>query len=70
MIERLGCSSLSFKANEIKSARDMYSDILNKNSKVAQQQNQICYSCAMMPNNQVNAQIAMQGQAQKLDVIA
>lgn len=70
MIERLGNSSLSFKGNELKSARDMYSEILNKNSKIAQQQNQICFNCATNSNNQINNQIAMQGQAQKLDIIA
>ena len=66
MIQRLGSSSLNFKANEIVSARDAYNDKMNSNVQIAQKQNDIVSNVAM---NSTNNQIAMQGKGQKLDVI-
>lgn len=67
MIPRLQ-SSVSFKANELTSARDAYSARIDKNNQTAQKQN------GMIPGiaNSLNAQIPMNGamQAKKLDVIA
>ena len=72
MIQRLGASSLSFKANELPSGRSAYSLQLDKNTQTAQMQNDKTSSAAQAVNN---TQIAIQGQtqnqqAQKLDVIA
>ena len=68
MIQRLGSSALSFKANEYTSVRDAYSAKVDSNIKIAQKQNDIVSKS--MPNLQ-NSQIAMQGNgSQKLDVIA
>ncbi|MBQ8476308.1 hypothetical protein IJ531_04520 [bacterium] len=72
MIQRLGASSLSFKANELPSGRSAYSLQIDKNTKTAQMQND---KISSMPVSVNNTQIAMQGQtqntqAQKLDVIA
>ncbi len=72
MIQRLGASSLSFKAKEISSGRSAYNFQLDKNTKTAQMQNDKTTSVSQSVNN---APIAMQGQVQntqakKLDVIA
>ncbi len=68
MIQRLGSSSLSFKANEYSSVRDAYSAKVDSNVKIAQKQNDIVSSSLA---NLQNNQITMQGNnAQKLDVIA
>ena len=67
MIQRLGASSLSFRANELTSARDAYNAQVEKNSKMAQKQNDIISNTSA---NNASRQIAMQGQGQKLDVIA
>ena len=66
MIQRLGASSLSFRANELTSARDAYSAQLEKNLLTAQKQNGIISSMT----SQLNNPIPMHGQGQKLDVIA
>ena len=74
MIQRLGASSLSFKANEIASGRSAYSFQIDKNTKTAQMQNDKTSGMgAATPVN--NTQIPMQGLIQdkkdrKLDVIA
>lgn len=65
MIQRLGISSPSFRANELTSARDAYSAQVDKNLQTAQKQNDIISSS---PTNVINNQIAMQGKGQKLDV--
>ena len=62
MIQRLGMSNLSFKANESATPREAYDSLMNKNSQTAQKQNK---AVATVLN-----QIPMQGTAQKLDVIA
>jgi len=68
MIQRLGASSLSFRANEIASARDTYNAKVDSNIKIAQKQNDII---AKVVPNVVNSQIAMQGKSnQKLNIIA
>ena len=68
MIQRLGSSSLSFKANELTSVRDEYSNQVASNFKIAQKQNDVVLNNAMNP---MNTQIMMQGNnTQKLDVVA
>ena len=67
MIQRLGTSTMSFKANELSSARDAYKAKLDKNVQTAQKQNDIASNNV---SSLGNAQITTQGQAQKLDVIA
>jgi len=68
MIQRLGSSSLSFKANESSSVRTLYSDKINSNTKIAQKQNEIVSKALSSIGNN---QIAMQGNnGQKLDTIA
>lgn len=62
MIPRLTQSSLSFRANENSSVRDAYDSQVAKNSQTAQKQNQAIIN---MTNH-----IPMQGNGQKLDVIA
>ena len=66
MIQRLGASSLSFRANELTSARDAYSAQIDKNLQTAQKQNGIISSMT----SQLNNPIPMHGQGQKLDIIA
>ena len=66
MIQRLGASSLSFRANELTSARDAYSAQIDKNLQTAQKQNGIVASMTAQLNNP----IPMHGQGQKLDIIA
>ena len=68
MIQRLGSSSLSFKANELTSVRDEYSNQVALNFKIAQKQNDVVLNNAINP---MNTQIMMQGNnTQKLDVVA
>lgn len=68
MIQRLGHSTLNFKANEIPSARDEYSAKVDSNIKIAQNQNDIVSK--VVPGIS-NSQIAMQGNnGQKLNIIA
>ena len=71
MIQRLGASSLSFRANEIPSGRSSYSSQIDKNTKIAQMQNDKSSSASQVNNTQ----IPMQGKTQefegkKLDVVA
>jgi len=66
MIQRLGASSLSFRANEMVSARDAYSAQIDKNLQTAQKQNGMISSMT----SQLNNPIPMHGQGQKLDIIA
>ena len=65
MIPRLVQSSISFKAEM--SPRDVYENMMTKNSQTAQKQNNVVSNIA---TNQVKNQIPMQGTGQKLDVIA
>ena len=71
MIQRLGVSTLSFRAGELPSGRSAYNLQLDKNTKTAQIQND---KTSSMPQSVNNTQIPMQGQvpaqAKKLDVIA
>ena len=73
MIQRLGVSSLSFKAGELPSGRSAYNLQLDKNTQTAQIQNA---KTSSVPQAVVNKQIAMQGQVQtahkakKLDIVA
>ena len=67
MISNLRPSVLSFKANEIHSARDSYNAQIDKNQKTAQKQNGIVTN---MSSPKMNKQIPMQGAGRKLDVIA
>lgn len=66
MIKPISVSSLSFEANS-KSARENYAECIKRNSQIAQRQNDIVAGIALA---QTQYQIPMQGQAQKLDVIA
>lgn len=68
MISRLSQTSLSFKANESKSPRDVYDSKMAQNSQIAQNQNHIVQNLPTAKNN--NNQVPMQGSGQKLDVIA
>ena len=69
MIQRLGASSLSFKAKEIASVRDDYNKKIDSNIKIAQKQNDVVSKGTTL--NVANNQIAMQGSnGQKLDVVA
>ncbi|MBR5304867.1 MAG: hypothetical protein IKU37_08600 [Candidatus Gastranaerophilales bacterium] len=61
MIPRLS-SNVSFKANEIGSARETYETLMANNNKIAQTQSNMA---AKFMN-----QVPMQGTAQKLDIIA
>ena len=61
MIPRLS-SNVSFKANEIDSARETYETLMANNYKIAQTQSN-------MVTKFMN-QVPMQGTAQKLDIIA
>ena len=65
MIPRLAQSSISFKAET--SVRDVYENMMTRNSQTAQKQNNAVVN---MATNQVKNQIPMQGTGQKLDVIA
>lgn len=65
MIPRLAQSSISFKAET--SVRDVYENMMTRNSQTAQKQNNAVVN---MTTNQVKNQIPMQGTGQKLDVIA
>ena len=65
MIPRLAQSSISFKAET--SVRDVYENMMTRNSQTAQKQNNVVVN---MTTNQVKNQIPMQGTGQKLDVIA
>ena len=60
MIQRLS-SNISFKANDIKSARETYDSLMIQNSQTAQKQNKVIANLMPLP---------MQGTGQKLDVIA
>ena len=75
MIQRIGASTLNFKANEISSARDGYSAKVDSNLKIVQNQNNIVSK--VVPNIS-NSQIAMQGNnsqrvansGQKINIVA
>ena len=69
MIQRIGVSSLSFKANDVTSARDGYKAKVDSNVLIAQNQNDIV---SKVVPNVANSQIAMQGNNtnQKLNIIA
>ena len=72
MIQRLGVSGLSFKANELPSARSAYSLQLDKNQKTAQMQTDNTPNMVKSVNN---TQIPMHGQVannqgKKLNIIA
>ena len=60
MIQRL--AQVSFKGNEVTSARESYDSLMIKNSQTAQKQNKVVANLAN--------QIPMQGAGQKLDIIA
>ena len=67
MIQRLGSSSLSFKANEVNAVRDAYSAKIDKNFNIAKKQNDIVSKT--MPALS-NGQIAMQGNnGQKINIV-
>lgn len=65
MIPRLAQSSISFKAET--PVRDVYENMLKRNSQTAQKQNNVV---ANITTNQTKNQVPMQGTGQKLDVIA
>lgn len=60
MIQRL--AQVSFRGNEVVSAREAYDSQIAKNSQIVQRQNSIIAT--------ILNQIPMQGTAQKLDIIA
>lgn len=62
MIQRLGMSNLSFRANESATPREAYDSLMNKNSQTAQKQNKAAVT--------ILNQVPMQGTAQKLDIQA
>ena len=69
MIKPISASSLAFRANETNSARGLYEARKAENSSIAQKQNEIVtgYNLAQAP---LSYQVPMQGNGQKLDVIA
>ena len=67
MIQRLSAPSISFRANQLTSARDAYNAKVDNNLKTAQQQNDIISNT---PAPSLNRPVPMQGQGQKLDIVA
>lgn len=67
MIQRLGSSSLSFKANDVNAVRDAYSAKVDSNFNIAQNQNDIVSKAVPTLSS---GQIAMQGKTgQKINVV-
>ncbi len=64
MIQRLGSCSLSFKGNDVKSARDAYNERIDKNNSIAKKQTEL----ALSPADDGNSSTCENGK--KLNVIA
>ena len=67
MIQRLGSSSLSFKASDVNAVRDAYTAKIDSNFNIAQKQNDVVSKTVPILSG---GQIAMQGNSgQKINVV-
>ena len=69
MIKPISVSSLTFRANDINSARGLYEARKAENSQIAQNQNDKVIAMNLA-QNPMNYQVPMQGIGENLNVIA